>query len=83
MLHLNPFSAIDQRASEAGSMNGAILSFTERAVQNDPHSEAKNDRLYGADQVQVKSAALLIMEKQSDSMQVSSNTALHSLLDGV
>jgi|SaaInlV_125m_DNA_1040241.scaffolds.fasta_scaffold275589_2 hypothetical protein len=68
MLHLNPFLAIDQRASEAGFMNGAILSFMERVVQNDPHSKAKNDRHYGADQVQGKSESLLISEKQSESM---------------
>ena len=64
-------------------MNGAILSFMERAVQNDPHSQAKNDRQYGADQVQVRSPALLISEKQSESMQVLNNPTLHSLLDGV
>ena len=64
-------------------MNGAILSFMERAVQNHPHSQAKNDRKYGADQAQVKSPALLIAEKQSESMQVLNNPKLHSLLDGI
>jgi len=82
MLLLNPLLAIDQRASEAGFMNGAILSFIKRAVQNDSHSKAKNDKQYGADQVQVKSEALLISEKQSESMQALSNPALHSLLNG-
>ena len=79
MLQLNPFFlALDHQDSEAGSMNGAILSFMKRAVQNDPHSQAKNDRQYGADQVQVKSPALLISEKQSETMQLVSNPALHS-----
>ena len=80
---MNPFLAIDQRASEAGAMNEAILSFLERAVKNDPHFQAKNDRQYDADRVKVKSPALIISEKQSESMQVLNNPTLHSLLDGV